>query len=376
MKKVMIPILIGVLFLPAGICGAGTLRIDVHEVPVRAVLEGLARGNDLNLVIDDSVSGNVTIRLHDVTAEDALNALVAAGNLLVEEQDGIRLISGAGKNGAAKSTCTRNLHYAKAKEVAGILTSQLSSGQAEAYADGNTLIFGGTRRDLAEAKKIIDAVDIPGQQVDVEAEILSLSKDAVKELGIDWSWSGVEGGVGRTHLPYAEAQIRAFLSDGKASVLARPHIVTRNGKEARIFIGDKIPVVTEHLSGGEKTATTEYREAGIVLQYTPYIHPDGTVTADIHGEVSMPVYVRDLKAYSIATRQVDTEVCVKAGERIVIGGLVGKEVVESFHKVPLLGDIPLLGKLFQSHYHSKKETEVVIMIKSTLLPPPAVQVTP
>ena len=90
----------------------------------------------------------------------------------------------------------------------------------------------------------------------------------------------------------------------------------------------------------------------------------------------MPVYVRDLKAYSIATRQVDTEVCVKAGERIVIGGLVGKEVVESFHKVPLLGDIPLLGKLFQSHYRSKKETEVVIMIKSTLLPPPAVQVTP
>ncbi len=141
MKKVMIPILIGVLFLPAGICGAGALRIDVHEVPVRAVLEGLARGNNLNLVIDDSVSGNVTIRLHDVTAEDALNALVAAGNLLVEEQDGIRLISGAGKNGAAKSTCTRNLHYAKAKEVAGILASQLSSGQAEAYADGNTLIF-------------------------------------------------------------------------------------------------------------------------------------------------------------------------------------------------------------------------------------------
>lgn len=153
MKKVMIPILIGVLFLPAGICGAGTLRIDVHEVPVRAVLEGLARGNDLNLVIDDSVSGNVTIRLHDVTAEDALNALVAAGNLLVEEQDGIRLISGAGKNGAAKSTCTRNLHYAKAKEVAGILTSQLSSGQAEAYADGNTLILAGPGVTLPKRRK-------------------------------------------------------------------------------------------------------------------------------------------------------------------------------------------------------------------------------
>lgn len=106
------------------------------------------------------------------------------------------------------------------------------------------------------------------------------------------------------------------------------------------------------------------------MQYTPRIHRDGTVTAKIHGEVSMPVYVRDLKAYSIATRQVDTEVRVKANESLVIGGLIGKEEVENFRKIPILGDIPILGKLFQSRYRSRKETEVVIIIKSAVLPSP------
>ena len=175
--------------------------------------------------------------------------------------------------------------------------------------------------------------------------------------------------MGKPRLPYIEARLHAFVSDGKASILAKPHIMATNGTEARIFIGDRIPVVTERVAGGERYATTEYKEAGILLQYTPYIHTDGTVTANIHGEVGMPVYVRDLRAYRVATRQVDTQVHIKAGERIVIGGLIGKEETENLRKVPILGDLPLIGKLFRSRYRSKKETEVIIIIKSVILTP-------
>ncbi|WP_273060742.1 type II secretion system protein GspD [Colibacter massiliensis] len=351
-------------------CAAGNLQIDVHEVPTRTVLEGLARSNNMNLVVNETVTGNLTMHLHDVSAEEALQAVVDNQNLFVEEHGGIRVISGAVKDDGAQTSYSCVLAYAGPDEIGAALTSRLSAEKVKVYSEGNAVVVSGTRRDVEAAKRLIGELDKPAGQVDVEVEILSLNKEAVKELGIDWSWSGIEGGVGRTHLPYAEAQIHAFLSTGKADVLARPHIVAKNGQEARIFIGDKIPVVTEHVSGGERTSTTEYKDAGILLQYTPRIHRDGTVTAKIHGEVSMPVYVRDLKAYSIATRQVDTEVRVKANESLVIGGLIGKEEVENFRKIPILGDIPILGKLFQSRYRSRKETEVVIIIKSAVLPSP------
>ena len=164
----------------------------------------------------------------------------------------------------------------------------------------------------------------------------------------------MSGGAGHEGFSFA-AQIQALEEKGKASVLARPRMAALNGREASVLIGDKIPVVTEYMSGGEKTATTEYKDVGVKLRYVPRIHDDGTVTAAIEAEVSTPVFVNEMKAYRIATRQAKT---------LVLGGLIRKEDVESLRKVPILGDIPLLGKLFRSHYTSSKETEVVILLRS------------
>ena len=85
-------------------------------------------------------------------------------------------------------------------------------------------------------------------------------------------------------------------------------IMTVNGREARILIGDKIPVLVEHIKNGETTTTTEYTDAGIKLAYTPRIHPDGTLTAAVQAEVSTPVLVPEMKAYRIVTRQAETQV--------------------------------------------------------------------
>ena len=144
-------------------------------------------------------------------------------------------------------------------------------------------------------------------------------------------------------------------------------MVAANGKKAHILIGDKIPVLTEHMGSGEKTTTVDYEEAGIKLTYTPRIHDNGSVTAAVEAEVSTPVYVPELKAYRIATRQAQTVVRLAPGKQLVIGGLLRKEDVENFRKVPLLGDIPILGKLFRSRYTSSKETEVVIVLSSRVL---------
>lgn len=368
-KKVLIAVaLFCLLFGPGkGYC-AGNIQINAHDVPLRTVLEGLGRSAGMNILIDDSVKGNITVYLHNVSAQEALQSVIHEAGLCLEEKNGIFLIEGTGEGQKTVSE-TVPLSYMKAADAAGVAGVALRQGSVMAVGASNAIVMTGRHSDVTAAKRLIQAVDYAPQQVDVEAEILSLNKEAVKELGIDWSWSEGGGGVGKPRLPYIEARLHAFVSDGKASILAKPHIMATNGTEARIFIGDRIPVVTERVAGGERYATTEYKEAGILLQYTPYIHTDGTVTANIHGEVGMPVYVRDLRAYRVATRQVDTQVHIKAGERIVIGGLIGKEETENLRKVPILGDLPLIGKLFRSRYRSKKETEVIIIIKSVILPP-------
>ena len=368
-KKVLIAVaLFCLLFGPGkGYC-AGNIQINAHDVPLRTLLEGLGRSAGMNILIDDSVKGNITVYLHNVSAQEALQSVIHEAGLCLEEKNGIFLIEGTGEGQKTVSE-TVPLSYMKAADAAGVAGVALQQGSVMAVGASNAIVMTGRHSDVTAAKRLIQAVDYAPQQVDVEAEILSLNKEAVKELGIDWSWSEGGGGVGKPRLPYIEARLHAFVSDGKASVLAKPHIVATNGTEARIFIGDRIPVVTERVAGGERYATTEYKEAGILLQYTPYIHADGTVTANIHGEVGMPVYVRDLRAYRVATRHVDTQIHIKAGERIVIGGLIGKEETENLRKVPILGDLPLIGKLFRSRYRSKKETEVIIIIKSVILTP-------
>lgn len=235
------------------------------------------------------------------------------------------------------------------------------------HADTNSLVVGATWQEATAIQSLLHQIDQIPQQVDVEVEIASIDKNALKNMGVEWGWSSVQGGPGHEQLFSFAAQIQALEEKGKARILAKPHMVASNGREAHIFIGDKIPVQTEYMSNGEKATTTEYKDAGIKLTYMPRIHPDGSVTAAIEAEVSTPIFVNELKAYRISTRQAQTVVRMEPEKTLVIGGLISKEEVESFRKVPVLGDIPLLGRLFRSHYTSAKDTEVVILLRAKVL---------
>ncbi|MBQ7705340.1 MAG: type II and III secretion system protein, partial [Selenomonadaceae bacterium] len=115
------------------------------------------------------------------------------------------------------------------------------------------------------------------------------------------------------------------------------------------------------------TTEIEYRDAGIILKYTPRINADGTITATIHTEVSTPQYVEDLKAYQFNTRSADTTVTVRDGEPMVIGGLIGAEDAKSISKIPVLGDLPILGALFRNHRKSKTESELMIFLTAHVI---------
>lgn len=203
------------------------------------------------------------------------------------------------------------------------------------------------------------------KQVTLEARILSLQEDASRELGLQWKWSGLpqqnseETDGGTFHLGHGytgsfQGILSALCQKGKAKVLATPRIVTVPGKEGKIFIGDHIPVVTEKVSNGTTTTSTEYVDAGIRLSYTPIVGPDGVITASVHTEVSTPTLISELHNYRITSRTADTNVRLREGETLVIGGLISDEEQKRLETIPLLSKLPLLGNLFTFRSRKKR----------------------
>lgn len=315
------------------------------------------------------------------------------------------------------------LSYADAEETASSLENMFPNSHVSCSSSANTVIVSGPPLALLQAASVISQLDIPEKQVKVEAEVVAVNRSYAKDLGIDWDFKSLTGSAGYDRDQWSEtvdlydkdgsirydkngypktrniehsgwkvtapdgyagisygrsimghpytfffqAQLNALISKGKAKILARPSVATMNGRKAEILIGSKIPVSVEHTVNGEKTATIEYKDAGIKLSYTPRISQDGEITADVKAEVSTPYLVPEVKAYRIVTRQANTMVRLHSGDMLTIGGLIDKEETRTVRKVPILSEIPLLGKLFQSKHTSVDESEIIIIIRADLI---------
>lgn len=156
-------------------------------------------------------------------------------------------------------------------------------------------------------------------------------------------------------------------TSGKAVVIATPSIMALNGEAAHILIGERIPVIEESISNGERKRSIHYEEVGIKLDYTPIVTKNGAIDTSIRAEVSSPIMVSELKSYKITTRQAQTRVRLQPGEVLVIGGLMDNRDQKQIEKIPVLGDIPLLGKLFRHSRKTKDSVEMVILVKATVV---------
>ena len=185
----------------------------------------------------------------------------------------------------------------------------------------------------------------------------------------------VTGGDGNKYTMGVNATLHALITRGDGKLLARPNVLTFNGNKATIFIGDQLPVVVPNSSsnGGTVTYTTSYKNAGITLSYIPRINEDDQIAASVFVEVSTPTSVtlnvggQKTDAYQITTRSAQTNVRMKDGDTLVIGGLISSIEAKSLSKVPLLGDLPVLGQFFRNLSKSKTESEVVIFLKAKVL---------
>ena len=425
MKRwMMTAALLWTLFLPVP-AAAAPVTIDVTEGDVRAVLLGVARMAQIHLIVDDSVSGSVTAHLTG-EGEDVLRLIAAARGVHLEQHGDVFLALSADTRTENRRAHIYTVRYGDPEELAHAANLSLTGEGKRAIVSKNneergsetsdsdvqrrvlvdrstnTLLFYGTESEALSVREIISALDVVPRQVSLEAYVVAISKQAAKELGVDWSWSALpqyprterdnnghwqvgerNTGMGGTNIPgiirfgrgpegvpfefYYSAAIHALITDGRAKMLARPNITTVQGHEALINIGAEVPVPRVATSNNVTTTGIDYREAGIILRYTPRVTEDGSIVARVHTEVSTPVFVEDLKAYRFQKRSADTTVRLKDGETMVIGGLIDSDESRSLSKIPFLGDLPVLGAFFRSVRTSKTETELMIFLTAHVI---------
>ena len=407
---VIVMLLLSMAVSAIGMANPTAINLNFVDEDVRIILHTLATINNVNMVIDDSIKGNLTMKLDNVSFDSAMDIITSAKGLSYRQVGNAYIIEPADMG----MTEVLKLQYTRAVDIKKTLEPIATSLKLKIEIDdvSNSLLITGSPTGCARIKEILKSLDVRQQQVTLEAKVVAINKSNMKDVGVDWSWDatpqtaeytagtpgtftykndgsintftpGIPGTVkrdlskgviqfghgpeGYPYMFYYSAKISALISNGNAKILASPKLTTINGKEARVLIGDRIPVLTDKTSNGVSTSTVEYIDAGIKLTYTPSITADGTITAKVRTEVSTPTLVPDIKNYRITTREAETNVNMKDGETMVIAGLIGSEESKTSNKVPFLGDIPLLGALFRSHHNSKSETEVVIFLTATIV---------
>lgn len=257
-----------------------------------------------------------------------------------------------------------------------------------------------------DGSSVIDLLEMEHpSQIRLEAQIIEINSDYTKNLGIqywsqtpgsnsssdsstgnsnsgitvgtaglfyggeDFSSTRKHGGWLGSHVANVNVTLQALINEGKARILSRPSITTMSGKTANILIGGRIPIP---VSDGNGNVSIDWHEYGVKLNIEPVVDSEDKITSKVHAEVSTLDYSHGVKIDSfsvpgIATREAESEVNVRSGMTMAIGGLINSEDAKIVSKIPLLGDLPIIGRFFRHTSNTRDKREVIILITPTLV---------
>lgn len=401
------------------------MTLNFQDISVRAVLQIIAGYNDFNLVTSDSVTGNITLRLDGVPWDQALDVVLRIKGL-DKRMDGSILMVALSEELAAREAKDLKakqqvedleplyseyirLNYAKAEDFADLLKTDTNSiitprGSVSVDQRTNTLLMKDTAKSIESVRRMVETLDIPVKQVVIEARMVTVRDNVTEDLGVRWGFSDQQGtdGISGTlegaenisngnipslsdrlnvNLPVAnpsasigmhiaklangtliDLELTALEEENKGEIIASPRITAANQQKARIEQGTEIPYVESASSGA---TTVSFKKAVLSLEVTPHITPDNKVilnliiTQDTRGDT---VQTGTGPAVAIDTQQIETQVLVENGQTVVLGGIFQQQIINSTKKVPLLGDIPYIGRLFKSTSEFNEKRELLIFV--------------
>ncbi|ENZ6863098.1 type IV pilus secretin PilQ [Neisseria gonorrhoeae] len=413
------------------------ISLDFQDVEIRTILQILAKESGMNIVASDSVNGKMTLSLKDVPWDQALDLVMQARNLDMRQQGNIVNIAPRDELLAKDKAFLQaekdiadlgalysqnfQLKYKNVEEFRSILRldnadttgnrNTLVSGKGSVLIDPatNTLIVTDTRSVIEKFRKLIDELDVPAQQVMIEARIVEAADGFSRDLGVKFGATGrkklknetsafgwgVNSGFGggdkweaqtKINLPVAAAansislvraissgalnlELSASESLSKTKTLANPRVLTQNRKEAKIESGYEIPFTVTTASGGGNSTNTELKKAVLGLTVTPNITPDGQIimTVKINKDSPAQCASGSNTILCISTKSLNTQAMVENGGTLIVGGIYEENNGNTLTKVPLLGDIPVIGNLFKTRGKKTDRRELLIFITPRII---------
>lgn len=390
------------------------VSMEFQDTPVTTVLQALADYQQLNLITANGVSGTINLRLVDVPWKQALAIILRNSKLSMELEGNVMMISpqqdkvvkqqqddekqAAQMQPLPLQTLTRRLQYADAQEVAKSLAVQLGTllskgGSVRADKRLNALLIRDNAEALTLVKNWLDEIDKPLEQVQLSAHIVTISNESLRELGVSWGLSSEETKprplrlnnfnvslpldnsaialgfhAARISGRMLDLELTALEQENQVEIIASPRLVTAHQQMASIKQGTEIPY--EVSSGANGATSIEFKEAVLGMEVTPKVLPDGHITLTLH--ISQNAPGRSLKqgngeALAIDTQEIKTQVTVKDGETLVLGGIFQHQQTNSTEQVPGIAKIPVIGSLFKQQRGDKTRRELVIFITPTLI---------
>ncbi|MGH2404502.1 MAG: AMIN domain-containing protein [bacterium] len=367
----------------------GRITLEFRNSELADVLSALAKACNMNIVTDASVKGTVTVRLVDLSCEESLRFILEANSLGFRRIGRNLIIMSADKLVPPPETpeaITYTIGFGVAKDVADAVRASVPGIRVTQDVRSNQIVVVGTQAQQEEVRKILAGLDIQLSQVVIEARVVDISIEDLNNLGLRWGLTGdpptniiqVVGDAAVNQIRVGVATftifgaITALIDQKKARVLSAPRVAVLDNNEAEVNLGEEIPIPATDASG---RVTFTFKPVGVILKILPKINRDGYVTTKVSPEVSSVItLLQPGNIPRLSTRKATTTVTVRSGESIIIGGLISTQERINVVKVPLLGDIPLVGFLFRYTSVDRRDTEVIFIITPQILPGPGAPV--
>lgn len=372
------------------------LTIEFKDAPLKQIFEILSRTSGLNFVFDKEVKGEqrATIFLRNTSVQEALNLLMLTNQLEQRVLDGNSIL--IYPNAAAKlkdyqplTVKTFLLSNVDAKTASNTLKTILKAKDLVVDEKQNLIVMRDTVDAIRIAEKLLAVQDQAEPEIMLDVAILEVTRSSLLNLGVQWPnqlalspLAGAGGNVTLYDLRHLHQDmvgavlpamtIHADKQDGNVNILANPRIRARNRETAKIMIGDKIPNITSTSTAtGFVAENIQYVDVGLKLEVQPTVNADNEVAIRIALEVSSIVDKFQTKsgslAYQIGTRNASTLLKLRDGENQILAGLIRNDETSTGNRVPGLGEIPVLGRLFGSQNDSATKTEIVLSITPRLI---------
>jgi type II secretory pathway component GspD/PulD (secretin) len=355
-----------------------------RDTPIAELFEMIARRERINIVLGKGVTGNVAVSLYDMSPREAIYAIAEAGGFQVlTRANGYVIVSPAQ---AATDTVPNQkmevralkVQYSEPALVAEILGKYVSrGGKITVLPQRQMIVVEDTAEGMQRVVALLREVDVQPRQIMIEAKILEITLDDNENFGIDWSHVfsadgantiGTTGfaqrGMAGLVFNYVNKNVSAYLAalsnKGRVRTLATPKLLALENQEATTNIGDKLGYRLTTTINNVTSESIQFLETGVILRVTPSVDSDGKIVMRVRPEVSSGSISAGIP--SKKTTEVSTQMIAEDGQAILIAGLIKTSEGRRRIGVPLLGDVPGIGKLFSSNEKTGSSTETIVMI--------------